>query len=78
MQIENGRKQGGGNCMIEIKSQIIGRIPDIAKLELYRVIGEGYKAMQDGRTNTIEEVREKIDKRRAERGRGSIYRAGKV
>ena len=64
--------------MIEIKSQIIGRIPDIAKLELYRVIGEGYKAMQDGRTNTIEEVREKIDKRRAERGRGSIYRAGKV
>ena len=53
--------------MIEIISQIIGRIPDIAKLELYRVIGEGYKAMQDGSTNTIEEVREKIDKRRAER-----------
>ena len=68
MQIENGRKQGGGNCMIEIKSQIIGRIPDIAKLELYRVIGEGYKAMQDGRTSTIEEVREKINKKTTERG----------
>ena len=67
-----------GNCMIATKSQIIGRIPDIAKLELYRAIDEGYKATQNGRTNTIEEVREKIDKRRAERGRGSIYRTGKV
>ena len=64
--------------MIATKSQIIGRIPDIAKLELYRAIDEGYKATQNGRTNTIEEVREKIDKRRAERGRGSIYRTGKV
>lgn len=38
------------------------------RLELYRLIGEGYKAMQDGRTSTIEEVREKINKRRTERG----------
>lgn len=71
-------KAGGGNCMIATKSQIIGRIPDIAKLELHRVIDEDYKAMQNGRTNTSEEVREKIDKRRAERGRGSIYRTGRV
>lgn len=26
---------------------------DTAKLELYRLIGEGYKAMQDGRTSRI-------------------------
>jgi hypothetical protein len=36
---------------------------DIAKLEFYRLIGEGYKAMQDGRTDTIDEVREKLTKR---------------
>jgi hypothetical protein len=33
---------------------------DTAKLEFYRLIGEGYKAMQDGRTSTIDEVREKL------------------
>jgi hypothetical protein len=32
------------------------------------LIGEGYKAMQDGRTCTIDEVREKLKKRRKERG----------
>ncbi len=41
---------------------------DAAKLEFYRLIGEGYKAMQDGRTSTIDEVREKLEKRREERG----------
>lgn len=41
---------------------------DTAKLEFYRLIGEGYKAMQDGRTSTIDEVREKLNKRREERG----------
>ncbi len=40
---------------------------DISKLELYRLIGEGYKAMQDGRVSTIEEVKARIEKRRAER-----------
>ncbi len=54
--------------MIATKSQTATETLDTAKLELYRLIGEGYKAMQDGRTSTIEEVREKIDKRRAERG----------
>jgi hypothetical protein len=38
-------------------------------LELYRLIGEGYKAMQDGRTSTIEEVRVKLENRRKERGK---------
>lgn len=41
---------------------------DTAKLELYRLIGEGYKAMQEGRTSTIDEVRDKIEQRRKERG----------
>jgi hypothetical protein len=41
---------------------------DTAKLEFYRLIGEGYKAMQDGRTSTVDEIREKIKKRREERG----------
>jgi len=32
-----------------------------AKLEFYRLVGEGYKAMQEGRTSTIKEVREKLN-----------------
>lgn len=32
---------------------------DIAKLELYRLIGEGYRAMQEGRTSTLDEVKNK-------------------
>lgn len=46
---------------------------DTAKLELYRLIGEGYKAMQDGRIVPIDEVREKLQKRREEHGESSIY-----
>ena len=41
---------------------------ETAKLELYRLIGEGYNAMQNGRTSTIDEVRDNLNKRRAERG----------
>ena len=54
--------------MIATKSQTVAETPDTAKLELYRLIGEGYKAMQDGRTSTIDEVREKLKNRRDERG----------
>lgn len=54
--------------MLATKPQTVAETPNTAKLELYRLIGEGYKAMQDGRTSTIEEVREKINKRRTERG----------
>ena len=62
--------------MLATKPQTVTETPNTAKLELYRLIGEGYKAMQDGRTSTIEEVREKINKRRTERGECSIYRTG--
>ena len=58
----------GSDCMLATKPQTVTETPNTAKLELYRLIGEGYKAMQDGRTSTIEEVREKINKRRTERG----------
>ena len=54
--------------MLATKPQTVTETPNTAKLELYRLIGEGYKAMQDGRTSKIEEVREKINKRRTERG----------
>ncbi len=37
------------------------------KLELYRLIGEGYKAMQEGRVSTIDEVRKKLKNRRESR-----------
>ena len=39
---------------------------DIGKLELCRLIGEGYKAMREGRMSTIEEVEMRVAKRRAE------------
>lgn len=54
--------------MLVTNTQKVVEITDTAKLEFYRLIGEGYKAMEDGRTNTIEEVREKLNKRREERG----------
>ena len=43
------------------------KINDIRKLEFYRIIGEGYKAMQDGRTSTIEDVSEKLRQQRIHR-----------
>lgn len=58
----------GCDCMLATKSRAVAETPDTAKLELYRLIGEGYKAMQEGRTSTIDEVREKLKKRREERG----------
>ena len=59
--------------MIAAKPQTVMETSDTAKLELYRLIGEGYKAMQEDRTSTIEEVREKLENRRKERGESSIY-----
>lgn len=55
--------------MLAIKSQPAKETSDTAKLELYRLVGKGYKAMQDGRISTIDEVREKVEQRRKERGR---------
>lgn len=40
---------------------------DTTKLEFYRLIGEGYKAMQEGRVSSIDEVRERMKQRREER-----------
>lgn len=40
---------------------------DAAKLEVYRLIGEGYKAMQEGKVSSIDDVCVRIKKRRAER-----------
>lgn len=40
---------------------------DAEKLELYRLIGEGYKAMQEGKVSSIDDVCVRIKKRRAER-----------
>lgn len=53
--------------MLAAKAQNNSEVNDTAKLEFYRLIGEGYKAMQEGRTSTIDEVREKIDQRRKDR-----------
>lgn len=58
----------GYDYMLETKLQVTAQITDFAKLELYRLIGEGYEAMQEGRTSTIEEVRGKLEKREKERG----------
>jgi hypothetical protein len=54
--------------MLAMKPQVVMETVDTAKLELYRLIGEGYKAMQDGRTSSIEEVKGRLEKRRKERG----------
>lgn len=61
-------KEKGCDRMLATKTQNVVVPTDAAKLELYRLIGEDYKAMQDGRTSTIEEVREKLKQRREERG----------
>ena len=58
----------GCDCMLATNAQQVIEPIDTTKLEFYRLIGEGYKAMQDGRTSTIDEVREKLKKRREERG----------
>ena len=54
--------------MLATNTQQVIEPTDTAKLEFYRLIGEGYKAMQDGRIITIDEVREKLKNRRDERG----------
>lgn len=44
----------GVRCKMTKKQQEADKIQDIRKLEFYRIIGEGYKAIRDGRTSTIE------------------------
>ena len=54
--------------MLVTKAQQVIDSTDTNKLELYHLIGEGYEAMQEGRVSTIDEVREKLKKRREELG----------
>lgn len=54
-------------CTMAENQQKTDKIQDIRLLEFYRVIGEGYKAMQDGRANTIEDVREKMKQQKLHR-----------
>ena len=53
------RLKKGCDCMLAANVQQVTKPTDTTKLEFYRLIGEGYKAMQDGRTSTIDEVLEK-------------------
>jgi hypothetical protein len=41
---------------------VVENVSDTEKLELYRLIGEGYKAMKDGKVSTIEDVKKQIGK----------------
>jgi len=55
--------------MLSAKPQMVDKKMDMEtkKLELYRLLGEGYKAMEEGRESTLDEVVEKLEQRRAER-----------
>lgn len=64
--ILNSRK--GCDDMVAVNTERAIETADTTKLEFYCLIGEGYKAMQEDRTSTIDEVREKLKKRREERG----------
>ena len=48
--------------------KIVEKSTDSERLEFYRLIGEGYKALQDGRVSTISQVRERLEEKRKERG----------
>ncbi len=54
--------------MLATKPQRIIETTEKAKLDLYRLIGEGYHAMHEGRTCTVEEVRTKLERRKKNRG----------
>ena len=58
----------GCGSVIATKSEKNKNNQDISKLELYRLIGEGHKAMLEGRESPLKAVKEKIRKRREERG----------
>ena len=54
-------------ALVETERELADYHSDVAKLELYRLIGEGYKAMEEGRGADLAEVKERIKKRREER-----------
>lgn len=55
--------------MLAVTSNIKEEInEDEAKLELYCLLGEGYKAMRQKREITLADLEKKMEQRRAERG----------
>lgn len=53
--------------MMITKPQKIENNDEVAKLDFYRLIGEGYKAMKEGIESTLDDIVEKMEKRRAKR-----------
>lgn len=52
----------GSNCMMMENEQETVEMSADEKLELYRLIGEGFKDICEHRTSTIDEVRNKLKK----------------
>ena len=53
-------KEGKGSDEIENKRNCENKKKDEARLELYSLLGQGYKAMQEGCESSIDEVKERI------------------
>jgi len=54
--------------MAATKPQVKIDNKETARLELYRLLGEGFRAVQEGRTSTNQEVKDRIKKRRSKNG----------
>lgn len=50
--------------MLTTNAKQVVDVADNAKLEFYKLIGEGFQAIQEGETYTLEEVREAVESRR--------------
>ena len=44
-----------------------------SRLELYSLLGDGYRAMKEGRESSLEDVEERIQQRRQKRGQNSNH-----
>ena len=53
-------KEEKGSDEIENKRNCENKKKDEARLELYSLLGQGYKAMQEGCESSIDEVKERI------------------
>ncbi len=55
-------------CVVMMSAQkdINKSNPNEIKLELYALLGEGYKAMKEGRESSIESLKDRINQRRKE------------
>jgi len=54
--------------MLVAKKDNYKETPNEVKLELYTLLGEGYKDMQEGKESSIESVKERMAKRREQYG----------